>query len=394
MVALVDLLAPAPQRAGGITQTAYVLATDAWHVSVVAFVPQFNASITEFNADKVLIAQWKADAEDAADRAEAASGFRVSLAAALWTDLAAIAGSYDGQTAAVPASDGGSHTDPVVGGTVDNAGRYAWSEAEEAWRWLDDGTSGSTAWADVTGKPESFPPSPHSHAISGVTGLQDELDARVLTSALAELVRDTIAAALVQGAGVTITPNDGADTITIAAPAGSIPAAGIVVSTGSEYTGSLAVPSGSLVGTTAAQTLFDKTLGTGTIISAGYASGLTLRAGCVVDDTGTIAANSPGFRGAPPVSGGSLTLGLTHAGKGLIRTGNVSIPANSTVAFPIGTMIPIYNNSGSAISVSITSDTLRLHGSSSTGTRTLAARGAGNLWKVGTTEWVAIGDFS
>ena len=38
------------------------------------------------------------------------------------------------------------------------------------------GTADSVAWEDVTGKPSTFPPSTHQHAISDVTGLQDALD--------------------------------------------------------------------------------------------------------------------------------------------------------------------------------------------------------------------------
>ena len=38
------------------------------------------------------------------------------------------------------------------------------------------GTVDSVAWEDVTGKPSTFPPSTHQHAISDVTGLQDALD--------------------------------------------------------------------------------------------------------------------------------------------------------------------------------------------------------------------------
>lgn len=38
------------------------------------------------------------------------------------------------------------------------------------------GTADSVAWENVTGKPSTFPPSTHQHAISDVTGLQDALD--------------------------------------------------------------------------------------------------------------------------------------------------------------------------------------------------------------------------
>jgi hypothetical protein len=61
------------------------------------------------------------------------------------------------------------------------------------------------------------------------------------------------------------------------------------------------------------------------------------------------------------------------------------------VAFPVGTTIFLYNNSASAQSISITTDTLRLDGTTTTGSRSLAARGMGFLHKVNTTEWVAGG---
>ena len=37
---------------------------------------------------------------------------------------------------------------------------------------------GTVAWADVTDKPATFPPAPHSHAIADVTGLQGALDGK------------------------------------------------------------------------------------------------------------------------------------------------------------------------------------------------------------------------
>jgi hypothetical protein len=57
----------------------------------------------------------------------------------------------------------------------------------------------------------------HTHAIADVTSLQSSLDAKLASSSAPELIRDTMGTALVAGANVTISPNDGADTITISA---------------------------------------------------------------------------------------------------------------------------------------------------------------------------------
>lgn len=53
-------------------------------------------------------------------------------------------------------------------------------------------------------------------------------DAALSTAAAPELIRDTMATALVAGTNVTITPNDGADTITIAASGGGGGGGGVV----------------------------------------------------------------------------------------------------------------------------------------------------------------------
>lgn len=51
-----------------------------------------------------------------------------------WAELSAVTGSV-GEGAQVIA-DTGTHTDPVVGGTVANAGQYVWSESPAGWRWV------------------------------------------------------------------------------------------------------------------------------------------------------------------------------------------------------------------------------------------------------------------
>jgi hypothetical protein len=112
-----------------------------------------------------------------------------------------------------------------------------------------------------------------------------------------------------------------------------------------------------------------------------------------VTATGTIAANTIGYRGLPQsTKTASYTLALADAGTHIsTTTGGIVIPANSSVAFPIGTAITIFNNSASSQTLSITTDTLRLAGTSSTGSRTISLRGLCTCLKVNTTEWVASG---
>lgn len=65
-----------------------------------------------------------------------------------------------------------------------------------------------------------------------------------------------------------------------------------------------------------------------------------------------------------------------------------TIPANSSVAYPLGTAITFLNDSSAgAISIAINTDTLVLAGSGSTGTRTLAANGVATAIKMTSTRW-------
>lgn len=109
--------------------------------------------------------------------------------------------------------------------------------------------------------------------------------------------------------------------------------------------------------------------------------------------TGTIAADTIGYRGLPQNSQtASYTLALSDAGKHIsITTGGVVIPANGSVAFPIGTTIVVFNNSGSNQTISITTDTLRQAGTANTGSRTLAQYGLVTCVKVTSTVWVISG---
>ena len=115
-----------------------------------------------------------------------------------------------------------------------------------------------------------------------------------------------------------------------------------------------------------------------------------------VTATGTIAANTIGYRGMPQLTKtASYTLALADAGKHIsITTGGIVIPANGSVAFPIGTAIVIYNDSASTQAITITTDTLRQAGTANTGARTLLAYGLATLVKVAATTWVITGTIS
>jgi hypothetical protein len=69
-----------------------------------------------------------------------------------------------------------------------------------------------------------------------------------------------------------------------------------------------------------------------------------------------------------------------------------TIPANSSVAYPIGTAIQFVNQaSAGVLTISITTDTMRLAGSGTTGSRTLAENGVATALKLTSTEWIISG---
>jgi hypothetical protein len=94
----------------------------------------------------------------------------------------------------------------------------------------------------------------------------------------------------------------------------------------------------------------------------------------------------------------AYTLVLADAGKHILHpsadtTARVfTIPANASVAFVVGTAITFVNqNAAGVITISITSDTMRLSPSGATGSRTLAANGMATALKITATEWIISG---
>jgi len=94
----------------------------------------------------------------------------------------------------------------------------------------------------------------------------------------------------------------------------------------------------------------------------------------------------------------AYTLVATDSGKQIFHpsadtTARIyTIPANSSVPFAIGTAITFINQNGAGvITIAITTDIMRLAGTGTTGSRTLAANGIATAIKVTSTEWLISG---
>lgn len=90
----------------------------------------------------------------------------------------------------------------------------------------------------------------------------------------------------------------------------------------------------------------------------------------------------------------NYTLTLADAGTHILHPASDSsartftIPANASVAFPVGSVVT-FINAGGSLTISITSDTMYLAGeTSTTGSRTLAAYGIATAIKIASTTWV------
>lgn len=94
----------------------------------------------------------------------------------------------------------------------------------------------------------------------------------------------------------------------------------------------------------------------------------------------------------------AYTLVLADSGKHILHPSadttarTFTIPANSSVAYPVGTAVTIINqNAAGVITIAITTDTMRLAGAGTTGSRTLAANGVATAIKITSTEWIISG---
>ena len=114
---------------------------------------------------------------------------------------------------------------------------------------------------------------------------------------------------------------------------------------------------------------------------------------CTVDGTDAV-----GFRNIPQNSQSTAyTLVLADAGKHIFHPSSdatartFTIPANSSVAYAIGTAITFINMTSQVVTIAITTDTMYLSSAGTTGSRSLAQYGSATAIKITSTNWLISG---
>ena len=115
--------------------------------------------------------------------------------------------------------------------------------------------------------------------------------------------------------------------------------------------------------------------------------------GCTVDGTDAV-----GFRNIPQNrQSANYTLVLTDNGRHIFHpssdasTRTYTIPANASVAYPIGTALTFVNMTSQVVSIAITTDVMRLAKDGTTGTRSLAQYGSATALKIESALWLISG---
>lgn len=103
-----------------------------------------------------------------------------------------------------------------------------------------------------------------------------------------------------------------------------------------------------------------------------------------------------GYMGLPQNGATTGAYGIVAADAGThiysSATRTITIPANGTIAMPIGSTIVFIAGSGATVTIAITTDTMLLAGAGTTGSRTLAPFGMATAVKITATSWIISGN--
>ena len=120
--------------------------------------------------------------------------------------------------------------------------------------------------------------------------------------------------------------------------------------------------------------------------------------GCTVDGTDSVGFRNVPMNNSPNGQSANYQTVLADSGKFIYHPSTdanartFTIPANGTVAYPIGTVLTFVNMTSQVVSIAITSDTMYLAGTGTTGTRSLAQYGMASALKLTATTWIISGN--
>jgi len=291
-----------------------------------------------------------------------------------------------GVTGTLPIANGGSGQTTAT--AAFNA--LAPSQATNSGKYLTtDGTNSS--WATVSGGSGTVTSVSvvSANGLAGTVATATSTPAITLSTSITGVLKGNGTAISAATAGTDYVTPTGTETLTnktLTAP---------VISSISN-TGTLTLPTSTdtLVGRATTDTLTNKTLTSPTLTTPvlGTPSSGTLSS-CTVDGT-----NEVGYKNIPQNSqSAAYTLVLADAGKHIFHPSGdanartYTIPANSSVAYPIGTAITFINMTSQVVTIAITTDTMYLSSAGTTGSRSLAQYGSATAIKMTSTTWLISG---
>jgi hypothetical protein len=188
---------------------------------------------------------------------------------------------------------------------------------------------------------------------------------------------------------------NGTNVVLSAIQAGDVPTLNQnTTGTAANVTGTVAVANGGTGGTTQATARS----GIGAAASGANTDITALDQDITITATGTIAADTIGYRGLPiNTQSGAYTFAQSDAGKHVFSSNagaqTLTVPTNASVAIAVGTAITVVNNGTTAITFTTTGTTVYKAGTSTAWASggTLAVRGLCTWLKVATDTWFVNG---